>query len=169
MDPIPKQQSVDIPKPYEDERAKHWFLLDYEKLKRVLESLDCLTVRGSQVIAYSYVNTQSSRMHELHNGPMEFEVPTDIPRLLEGIGDIGMNEEFPNNFMIALAVELPDGTRLLIQYDCDEQPSVCETCEPTHYDVMRSCEHGNDYVSAGYTLHHGEISDESVEQSMYFL
>lgn len=169
MEPIPKSSADNIPAPYNTGEARHWYLLNYEQLTRVLEALGCATVRGSQIVAYSYVNTASSYRFEDHTGPMEFEEPTDVPRLLEHIGDIGMNDEFPNNFKIALALQMAGKTRTLIHYECDEQPEVCDECEPTHFDDGRSCEHGSDYVSASYHVAHGEIDDSSIQDAMCFL
>lgn len=169
MDPIPKPASVEIPLPYETEGVSHWFRLDYETLKKVLISVGCLSVRGAQVIAYRYVNTQSHHTYESYDGPMGFEQPIEIPDLIEQIGDFGMNEEFPNNFIVALAVQIDESNRLLVQYDCDAQPNVCDDCEPTHEDEHHSCGHVMDFVDATYSVHHGAISDHTVQDALAFM
>jgi len=119
-----------------------------------------MSMVGEDILGYTYQST-TENVYTSHTGPMDFEFQERLVDLLERIADYGMLNEFPNNFKIRLLAGLDEANMILIDYEADEQPEVCDDCEPDHLSAGHSCEHGTDFFSSNYSVSIGpRVSDD---------
>ena len=144
-----------------------WTLLEHDELLEVLRATGTEWITGADVMGYAYVATIEG-ITDAHPRPMEFEYPSRTDDLLERIADFGTMNEFPNNFKIRLLISTGSSDMVMVDYELDEQPEICDDCAPEHLDDHYSCEHGSDYVDSNYSVSVGPRPDEGEFQSLIY-
>lgn len=143
----------------------HWTLLERDELLGILDLLGKRRVTGADIIGHAYIATAEGH-GTYQTEPMGFEHLEDTDELLERIADFGMLNEFPNNFKIRLVIAVGESDMVLLDYDSEEQPEICESCEPEHLNPSHSCDHGTDHYSSHYSVSAGPIVDADELSSM---
>lgn len=168
-DKQPKGEQTDMPQHRDlsavvSERAHQlndemrWLFIDNTELNQVLDALARTEITGADVIGYVYVPTASGGTMIDHRGEIAATSPLRVDDLLEGIADSGMMSEFPNNFKIRLILRADESHMVTVDYESDEEPEICESCEPDHLNDQHSCDHGMDRCSSSYCVAFGPVA-----------
>lgn len=129
-----------------------WLFIDNTDLNQVLDALRSTEITGADVIGYVYIPTADGGTMIDHRGEIAVKEPVRVDDLLEGIADSGMMSEFPNNFKIRLIMRAAENRMVTVDYESDEQPEICESCEPDHPNEQHSCDHGIDRCTSSYCV-----------------
>ena len=129
------------------ERVYFSFWGDSEKFKVFTDVVGHTEIDIAQVIGYSYTSMSSESYQETRFDP-EWSGTSTLAQVQASLGDIGMMNEFPNDFHSKLAVQLDPETVIIYEHKNWVITVVCDDCtqldEYSEVDGMwnnYSCEH----------------------------
>lgn len=125
-----------------------------EDLNRFSDLIGQSTFDASLVIGFHYASADGYIVQQTDLG---WSGPDTLHQVLSRIGDLGMTEEFNNDFTVRLLLSLDDETVVGYEHRSSEVPMVCDDCsllpeydqidgESRHY----SCEHCNSEFENSY-------------------
>lgn len=147
-------------------------LINNKEFDAFLNLLGIQEVNGNQVMLANYRNTAEYVDERIKESSRFISTDTfKTCELFEIIADRYANRvEFVNNFKVDLAVKLDDDTSMLLQYECDEQPGICNDCydDPDYmeFDSNYPCDHG---IPDDFTYRYSAliISSDDLEEEFH--
>ena len=130
------------------------YLDSRESYLAFIKLLGVETISGASVLGYQYRNS-NDYAEDRHYGALT-DGDYKVEELMESIADARADlVEFPNNFTIGLGIAFDEKTAVVLSYEMDEQPGICDSCwadeEYMNFNGEYNCGHGvNDTYSAKY-------------------
>jgi hypothetical protein len=138
------------------------------------EMLGHAKITADKIIAYTYEATANEPLSVSRDG-YKFKGQLSIPEIQNGIGDLGINLEFPNCFKTSLVVALDGETMVVYHFETISWGVVCEACTSSEDpDVQEELElnedtgHGCGHVDDEYRFDYSAIITERTTAKKFF-
>ena len=145
------------------------YLDSRESYLAFIKLLGVETISGASVLGYEYRNS-NDYAEDRHKGVLA-DGDYKVEELMESIANARADlVEFPNNFTIWLSVAFDEKTAIVLSYELDEQPGICDSCwadeEYMNFNGEYNCGHG---VNDTYSLKYGAVvmNQDDINETTY--
>lgn len=118
--------------------------LDFDELKEYAAFLGVENLKDREVI-YQFLANKVSYCEQIYTDPVTVTDNLSIEAMLNQIADMGMINDYPNDFYAGFVAKLDDKTGIVFGLEQEEIPGICNTCAEGGYEsAYHGCGHERD-------------------------